>query len=372
MSLRPLGIAAHYAKDLRMVKLPEDASMSVVVSIAVVFTVGAVAYGAGTLGLFTKDVWRDPRAQFVVGAAVAGVLGTLAFDHPSRNEVYFLRVTPLPLAVASAWGLAVLARRPPRSLALVVGSSFLVAGFTVGTVLRALKPDSLARTAPRPPTDLVVVGQTLLLLAIVGAVAIALSVLARNSRRLAGVAPLACVALVLGTGLAATALPAVRRLFPSHDNHTPVSAGVPPAIGTGGIPAARWLRDHSDPAAVIATNAHCRIPKARPCDHRTMWIAGFTERQVLIEGWAYSWKTAAEGERQGHTIPFVEYWKPQLLADNDRVFEHPTPASVARLHDLYGVDWLFADKRLGVDLTGLERVAQRRHEEGQYAVFRIG
>jgi hypothetical protein len=300
------------------------------------------------------------------------VLGTLAFDNESRNQLYFLRVTPLLLAVAGAWGLAILARRPPRRTATLAAGSFFVTGFVFALVLERLTPSSLTAGRTHAPSELVVLSQTLLLLAAVALVAVTITILARSRPSLRGVAPLVCATLVLGMGTAASTEPALRLLVtPREENHVARDIGAKPTIGVGGITAARWLRDHSDPDAIVATNSHCRIPDRRPCDHRTTWVAAFTERQILIEGWSYTSVTNAEGKKQGHTTPYLDYWKPRVLAANDRVFRRPTQAAVTRLHQRYGVDWLFADEREGADLAGLEKVADLRYRKGDYAVYRI-
>ena len=371
-TLHFLGIAGHLADNLGLVRHPRDASLSLVLLLSLVFVVCALAYGAGILGLFTRDHWRDPRAQFLVGAALAGLGGTLAFDNEvGSNQIYFLRVTPLLFTVAGAWGLSVLVARVPRRLVWRIGGACFVGGVALAAVMRLLRPDTLARMPDHPPEQLTVLVPTLILIVAVTVVALVFGLRSRGRGDLVGVAPLACIALLLGMCVPAAATLRVHAFdetvlstLKGHDDWQPT-------IGMGGIQAARWLRDHSDPDAIVATNAHCRIPNGHPCDHRTTWISGFTERQMLIEGWSYTSRTDTEGKKQGHTTPYVDYWKPRVLADNDRVFQHPTKAAVARLHDHYGVDWLFADKRAGVDMAGLQRVAKLRYRNGSYAVFEI-
>ena len=110
-ALGPLGIAGYLALDLRMVDNPHQVPLRVTLAFTLLLVFGALAWAAGIAGLFTRDQWRDPRAHFLVGAALAGLFGALAFDNAARNQIYFLRVTPVLFAVASGGDSAVLARR---------------------------------------------------------------------------------------------------------------------------------------------------------------------------------------------------------------------------------------------------------------------
>jgi hypothetical protein len=142
-------------------------------------------------------------------------------------------------------------------------------------------------------------------------------------------------------------------------------------MGPGGQAAARWLRDHSDPDDLVATNVHCAYPGVRFCDHRSAWVAGFTERQVLLEGWAYTSRTATEAEKQGVPTLLAAFWDPERKRANDWAFKWPTARREKVLRDRYGVRWLFADTRFQVDTTQLDRVADLVHRDGDYAVYRL-
>ena len=79
-------------------------------------------------GLFTPGVWRNPHAHFIVGCIVGGVVAMSMFDSATRNQVYFLAVTPVFIAVATGWGLVELLRRVSRPVAARVCLGFLLAG----------------------------------------------------------------------------------------------------------------------------------------------------------------------------------------------------------------------------------------------------
>jgi hypothetical protein len=108
------------------------------------------------------------------------------------------------------------------------------------------------------------------------------------------------------------------------------------------VDAARWLRDNSDADDLVATNRHCVAVAADPCDSRRFVVAGATERQVLVEGWAYTPTWDRSPTVDGHPA-YKPFWDPELLATNDRAFSAPSPERFDGLRAL-GVDWLFVDK----------------------------
>jgi hypothetical protein len=101
------------------------------------------------------------------------------------------------------------------------------------------------------------------------------------------------------------------------------------------------LREHSSPDDVVATDLHCR-PAAWPkCDGRHFWVSGFSERRVLVEGWAYAESTLSRAEL--FVTPYLEvpFADPARLAANDAVFREPSAGNVRHLAQKYGVKWLF-------------------------------
>jgi len=138
-----------------------------------------------------------------------------------------------------------------------------------------------------------------------------------------------------------------------------------------GIDVARWLRDHSDPDDLVATNVHytcypghytcdprhytCYPRLDNACDTRSYWVSAYSERRILVEGWGTS------------GTPF---WDPSLLAANDMAFTDPSAAAVAKLRDAYGVHWLFADLT-SADSDSIGRYADLRYREGDFAVYEL-
>jgi hypothetical protein len=141
-------------------------------------------------------------------------------------------------------------------------------------------------------------------------------------------------------------------------------------IPAGGIEAAYWLRDNSSPDDLVATNVHCRtLPDGR-CDNRSFWVSAYAERRALLEGWAYvpSWHPRAVKTHGKYQV--MPFWQPQLLADNDAVFTNPTPEAAEKLHEQYGVRWLYVDRRLDPS-PDLDKVADLRFQAGDTAVYEL-
>jgi hypothetical protein len=204
-------------------------------------------------------------------------------------------------------------------------------------------------------------------LALIGVLSIAYAVLrwaASNRPVLRGAVPLLVIAVAMGFSI-----PNVARILASPIDAVEVSG---PDVPGEGIAVATWLRDHSDPADLVATNLHCRQSTEAPavCDARQFWISGYSERHVLVEGWAYTPNALASAREAGVGYAVAPFWDPPLLALNDRAFSHPSPAVLAELRDGYGVRWLFADLT-HVDMAALGGEADLRYRDGDYAVYEV-
>jgi len=129
------------------------------------------------------------------------------------------------------------------------------------------------------------------------------------------------------------------------------------------VEAARWVRDHSSPGDVLATNAHC-LGYGRPgnCDPRSFWLSAYAERRVLVEGWTFAPRLAGDAAK-----PF---WDPQLLDLNDRAFTGPTAQGLAELKG-DGVRWLVADSRSGPVAPELASLAVARYSDGPVTVYEL-
>jgi hypothetical protein len=348
-------------------------------AIAALAVLAWCAKGAGVAGLFAaQERWQDPAAAFLAGMVVASVGVALLFTHPGGSQFYFL-VSALPyLAVLSAWGLTALVA-PERTswrvqLALIVAA--LAAAFVCYLVMRAggAVPPRPATSGGRDGTVFALVTPYAGLAAVLAVVGVLAWLLRRRLAPLAGVTAALVVALALGFSVTATVLEGDRLVR----SETSTGFGYRPRplpgharpIAADGVAAARWLRDHSDPDDVVATNTHCHASYRGFCDNRHFWISGYSERRVLLESWGYTARALAEID-DGEPFYYVPYWRPELLAENDRAFRHPSAATVGALRTKHGVRWLFVDERYDTPPPELDRYATVRYRGIDVTVYEL-
>jgi hypothetical protein len=152
----------------------------------------------------------------------------------------------------------------------------------------------------------------------------------------------------------------------------PVGAG---AFGVtpGSLRGARWLRAHSAPDDIVATNIHCRTLRDGDCDNTQFWVAAFAERRVLVEGWGFTARNnAAFRAGTGHSPLYLPFWDRERLAANDAVFRHPTRENLAYLRDRWNVRWLFVHTRGGGRADPrLDDLADLRWRSAQARVYEL-
>jgi hypothetical protein len=313
----------------------------------VVWAVVLLARLAGIPALLRRS--PGPVELFLLGGFAAGLCAALLLDHPGGSEAYFLK-TAWPLgALASAWGFVELVeRRPvPRWLGWALGG-----GLTATTaVLVLLAPRLWPPVRATGAASVLAAARPLLALAAAALLATASWWVARAVRpQLRGAGPVVAVASVLAAGAAnlpIEAQPAVEGVF---SGRLPAASpiGVSPSMAS----AARWLRDHSGPDDIVATNAHCVDRSATglvggACNSLAFWVTGFAERRALVESWGYT--TLAHDTQPPPGLRFTEQPFPDqaLLRTNDAAFTDPTREGLAALRDRHHVRWLIADRRAG-------------------------
>jgi hypothetical protein len=316
----------------------------------------AVTLLARLAGIAALSPRRITRAQlFLAGCLAGGIAATLTFGHPGLSEVYFLKTAWIPGAVLAGWGMAELVARHPRAAALAAGAS--AAGAGAVAVLAQVPSASGGRalaTAAAPAA----------ILAVLGALAAALWFVLPVRRRGAGL--VVAVAAVAAAGLPSFAVkyaPLARGLAAGR-----IPASAPAGTPAGQVLAARWIRDHSDPGDLVATDAHCRPGgKDGRCDARSFWVGAFSERRVLVEGWGYNARLQALGNSGGRRYTEWPFWDPGKLALNDAAFTAPTPAGLASLRR-YGVRWLITGHPAAPALAAL---AAPRYHSGPVTVYEL-
>ncbi|MET7332448.1 hypothetical protein [Nonomuraea sp. NPDC005650] len=291
------------------VGMPELAAVPVtpllVLTAVHLFCLLCVWGGAASLGRRALE----PPMSLLLGMGAAGVGAAVLLGHPSDSQLYFLESVRPYLSVAAVCGVAGLSagrRAPWAMVAAGAGLALLAAWIEV--------PGSAPVRAVVPYLVLGVVAAGVLLW--------------RRG------AVLAVLALLAGYAVPASARELVLRVVPEDVEREM-------EIPAGALKAGRWLRAHSSPDDVVATDLHCRPVLAPGCDSRHYWVSGFTERRVLVEGWAYAESTLSRAELFVSPYLEVPFADPVRLAANDAVFRAPTAENVRHLATRYGVKWLF-------------------------------
>ncbi|NUP01527.1 MAG: hypothetical protein HOW59_26755 [Nonomuraea sp.] len=282
----------------------------------------------------------EPAMALLCGIGLAGVGAILVLGHPSDAQLYFLEGVRPYLSIVAVCGVtAALAR---RRVPWVVVAGMAGMGVVAAVVASRLEP---------PGGALVLVVVPYLVLGVVAA-----SVLVFWRKGFGA----AVVALLAGFAAPTSLREVVVHVAPD----PPVREWPIPA---GALQAGRWLRDHSAPDDVVATDLHCRNPAAaRSCDSRHFWVSGFSERRVLVEGWAYAESTLSRAELFVTPYLRVPYADQARLAANDAVFRAPTAENVRHLARTYGVKWLFTGTN-----PALEKFAELRFRNAGFSVYKL-
>jgi hypothetical protein len=341
------------------------------ITLAATAVLGMAISWAGLAAVARSGFRWNPMVHVLLGIGLSGTAATWVFAHPGLSQGYFARSASPFLAVLSAVGLAALVpagRKAPRRMIAVAAALGVVAlvavQFTVGRS-RPPRPGSWSTLHAVGPYVLL----TVILIAVAGALAVAGHRMRLDRRLTVAVMVVPFLAASIATGVIGS-----RGLWDNatagHANRYPPLAAVMPA---GAAEAGRWLRAHSATADLVATNSHCRFG-ANGCDSRDFWLAAYSERQVLVEGWSYTEPAFASGGLWDHTLAASPFWDPALLAANDEVFYQPTAANVAAFTQTHGVRWLVAVGTTPDPARGVKGMLQASPDLAQYAVprFRAG
>jgi hypothetical protein len=335
-------------------------------AMAATMLLGWLLYGVGVVGLVRNGMWRDRRAQWMIFCVPIGVAVPLIFFRSGLSQFWFQRSVAELIALLSAWGLAQLLPNPmTRRHALPLLAWAAAAGlgaFSLSSYFESQVSDEATASLSE------LVATTLAPFVIVAAVALAY-VTAKKGTVRSTLGSTVLLALLLG-------LPLSHLFSLSYDtgtNRPVVIEAERPEFAPGAIAAGNWIADHSDPHDIVATNVHCRRPKTAWCDNRSFWVAAFTERRVVVEGWGYTAGTNDEFsiESRNAMIPIPDA---DRLVINDEAFLDPSEATVGRLVDTYDVRFLFVDKTYPVDLRGLRALDSMLHltfHSKNEAIFKV-
>ncbi|MDX6296907.1 MAG: hypothetical protein QOI51_764 [Nocardioidaceae bacterium] len=335
-------------------------------AMTVTLLIGWLLYGAGVFGLLRNKLWRDPRTVFMVICIPAGVSVAFLFFRSGLSQLWFQRSVAELVVLLSAWGLTQLVPSPvPQRLGLYL------AGLAAGAGLAAYLVSAYAERGNGvviKATEAEVVATALAPFLVVAVYFLGRLVLGAAHRPRPG--PVMLLAVLLGLGLTHVYSLAYDTVSQRSEHHLPPPK---PQFAPGGVDAATWIADHSGRYDIVATNAHCRLPDTALCDNRNFWVSAYTQRRVVIEGWGYTTITNAgySDTARNQNIPNPY---PERLKINDAAFENPSPTTVNRLVNTYGVKFLFVDKQYPADVPGMKALKPLLHKKFQnhnYVVFKV-
>lgn len=339
---------------------PERPGVGVLVMVGVflAFVLSLLLRTAGIVPLLWLRRGRlSPEQWLLVGGGIAGPLLYLVLHQPSGGEEYFTRAGFAFGVLASAWGYALVwdrARLGTRSKwALGVGT-LIYAGALVLIQLR------YARPAPADDVYspvLPILGWAGVLLATGAVVALWWRLVSRSWAPLRGRGALVALTAVLAAGAPGLVMDSYKSLqAPNGGAYAPI------LLPASRVEAARWVRDHSDPDDIIATNVHCLTYRGQVCDARSFWLSAYAERSVLVEGWGFAPRLSGTG--------LGPFWDPELLALNDAAIYETTEGNLAGLRDR-GVRWIVVDREVSQESPALAELARLRFDNGRLAVYQL-
>lgn len=316
----------------------EDPAPLLVMGAAGLVLVSVLARAAGLLALSTdENLRRDPAAVALLGASLAGALAVVVLSVGGKSQYYFLRNAIPLMALGSVWGFAAFWERlrPMASRYLAIGGA---AGVVSAIVINQVFARVVEASTGLGPTTLA------RLAAVAGVLAcglLAATLIApQRDRWSAGVMTVAVFLVV------ATLVPTLHAQLTS--SLPPSPPPLPPterfAFSADQIDAARWLRDHSDVDDVVMTNRHCASPTWVNCDSRRFPITAFTERRVLLEGWAYTRSWVLSPDPLGKGDVYRPFWDQAMQSRNDTFLDDPSRRLGEVLYERDDVRWIFIDK----------------------------
>jgi hypothetical protein len=331
----------------------------VVLGVWVAFVLNMLLRYAGMVPLLLdRRGYTDPGAWLLVAGGLAGPAIYLVVSQASGGNQYYTRAGFAFGVIASAWGYGLLferARLPIAGrVALATGSAVFVLAVVLANLSYATVPSGTTADAQLRP-----ILSWAWLLVIIGAIAgVAWWFAGYRWRFLRGRGALVTLTAVLLAGAPGLIMDERKSLrYPNGGAYAPIS------LPQSRVDAARWVRDHSSPDDILATNAHCIGYFGTLCDPRSFWLSAYAERRVLVEGWAFAPRVATNG--------IVPFWDQAKLAANDAAFAQPTRAGLDELRTRYGVRWLVVDRQVAVESPELVTLAHKVYDNHRIAVYSL-
>jgi hypothetical protein len=179
------------------------------------------------------------------------------------------------------------------------------------------------------------------------------------------------VAAVLGCSIGTGVDRTTEKLW--DDARHPDTRGVASRLVTADeMRAALWLDRNAPNDDMVATNVHCQPVRTRPaCDARAFWVAGLGGHRTVVESWGYSDETVQANGAGGRRYYYQPAPRAAAYALNEQAFTNPTRADLDQLRSLYGVRWLFADRRAGPVSAQLALLATVRFTSGPVTIYAL-
>ena len=326
------------------------------------------------LALCIRTWFRQPMVPFGWGVLLSSVGAMLLLDQPGLSQVYFaISAAPVLGAVSGALLASFLASGP-------MPSTNLSRSGTIGVLLALGAALGLAATRflpPSAPAALALLAALLFGFAYIVAASGAQQGPPKGARSTRAAA-WALAVVLFGAIIPATALPGLWSAATTTVGSSTVAADDPAAargLPWESVESLRWLRDASSPDDQVATQRHCLQGSQPGCDVRRFYVAAYSERQVIVEGWAYTPRANSEYSRGSLSTDVTRgpFWDAPRLADVDQFVRDPDEDLAAALRDR-GVDWVVVDK---TDPDGapfaptLEPYAVLRHEGPSLAIYEL-
>ncbi|MET8697632.1 hypothetical protein ABZW10_01965 [Kitasatospora sp. NPDC004723] len=352
------------------------AQAAVVVATLAAFVITHQVRLAGALPLFRhRRLNLEPAQWFLLGGAVAGPAAYLAVN--GFNSSYFTIASAPFGALLAAWGYCEAAERAALSVRarflLAGGVLVLAAGLTWGIYRHARDWAELVAKAagaydvPKSYAALLpVLGGTVVFAAAAAVGALVWWGAGRFWPRLRGRGGIVLLTATLTVGLPGTALDVLQ----SREYVWEGSWILPQSQ----VSAARWVRNHSDPADVIATNSHCwetenYTTTDRCGNYRSQWLSAYSERSVLVEGWAYAPRMVAQSG--GGVVSGQPFWDQELFQRNENAIYQPTAELLDSLRREYRVRYLVVDRKAGAESPLLGTLTTKVYDNGRTVVYEL-
>jgi hypothetical protein len=329
----------------------------------------------GVVGLAARRLLHKPEYVLLLGAGILGLAILMLLNQSGGSHGFFLQSARPYLALAAAAGLsaAIASDRGGRRTGAI-----LVAGALSGTLLvlgvRAIGGPTIPTRANSGGPQQLMTALAVPYLMMIGGFAIIGAALVAARRRvpaLRGITLALLITVVTGATGPAIFDQLRANILDAQAHGWQRGEPGPPTAPEGTREAGRWLRDHSGPDELVATNAHCRpMPDPHQCDNRLLWFSAYSERHFLVEAWGYTARAHAVAAASGQPDGVVAFWDQPLLAANDAAFAAPSPQTLGWLRRRYGVRWLFVDDRLNPS-SELPRYATLRFRAPGCSVYEL-